>query len=542
MVGLRDRRGAGGLSRPRIATRAAIALLAVPLAACGPPATTVAAPAAPATAAAPSTPISLAVGDVVELEAVPATRAGDDAAFGVRVEAPAGARFVAVLVSTRMRDGTRTFRYAPRVGPPEVQSLVERPDRCSAGPVTPAPDRDDGRRADLDPARARAAAPSLGATRTFQFRTPHGPFPITARAVAVGDASVVWADASAEHPAQLDEAFAKEFLGDFERVILPRARTVFGAPSDRDGDGRVALLFTPLTSATGGIVAFFSGCDLAAGRDCAGSNEAELLYLTPPNAIAPPYNTPRAIKEILAHELEHLVHHDRKVVRHGKSEDPDAAYLLEGFGALAQDTVGFQAGNLYVTAAGLTDIDDVSLADLLVPGAEYDRRRDGALRGAAYLLVRWLYDRAGGDRARADGGIDDAGGPTLVHGLLDASEPVAAAIAHRTGSALADVGVDFYTTLALADAKGKTKPCWSYLPTSLDPITGRQRGADLHAEFHGMALEGPSLQDARRADGALREGGVDLLAFAAKPGDPTVGLTVRVDRQAQARLRIVRIQ
>jgi hypothetical protein len=378
----------------------------------------------------------------------------------------------------------------------------------------------------------------VGATRTFQLRTRGGgSTAVPTRAVAVGESSVVWADASKDHPAVLDAAFAAEFLADFEKLILPRARAVFGAESDVDGDGRIALFFTPLTAEA--AVAFFSGCDLAPEGACANSNRAEVLYLTPPNAIRPPYNTPRAVKEILAHELEHLIHHNRKVVKNRSREDRDSAYMLEGFGALAQDVVGFQAGNLYVTKAGLDDIDDFSLGAVVSEDGEYDKARDGALRGGAYLFVRWLYDRAGGDRVSPEGAIEDRGGPSLVRTLLDAPAPIAAELPRRAGASMGDLMMDFYTTLG-HDPRLLPNPCFTYLPTRKDPVTERQRGADPFASFHGQQMQGAAVRKAG-GDGKIRAGGVELVPLP-PPAAGEVAFTVEIAPEAAARVRVIRLR
>jgi len=483
----------------------------------------------PPPAASSQGPIALATGEVIEVDPSAST-------FGAELVAPTGnEKFVLILASTKLSNPDRPIGYSVarraaargRASPRDACS-VKRSLEPHRAPPEPPP-----------VAVAGAVVPTAGAGRTFVFRAHGGTERVAARAVAVGAASVAWADTTSEHPASLETSFVAEFQSDFERLILPRARAVFGTESDVDGDGRIALLFTPLTSGAG--VAFFSGCDLSPKSACDGSNEAELLYLTPPNAIQPPYNTPRAVKEILAHELEHLIHHHRKVLRNHLRADPDAAYMLEGFGALAQDVVGFQAGNLYVTKAGLDEIDDFSFADLLPDGAEYARDRDGALRGGAYLFVRWLYDRAGGDRVGPDGRVEDLGGPSLVRSLLDAPSSVAAELPSRTAAPIADLMMDFFTALALGGV-APSNPCFRYLPTSIDPVTGRQRGADLFASFHGMRMQGPALQDGARADGRLRPGGVEYLVLDAEPGAARLPFTVSVDAGASPRLRVARVR
>lgn len=487
-----------------------------------------------------SEPISIEPGEVVELT-------GDAGSFSAALAAPSGSeRFVVVLGSGRLDEGGAdrpdSYRYRfiePAAGTPSAAkkatcAVTGERWRASAKAAV---------RADEGPPK-RAAGPSIapGATRDFTWRARRGTLSVTARAVAVGESTVVWADQTAHHEAVLEPAFVAEFQRDFEQLILPRARAVFGTESDIDGDGRIALFFSPMTRVSA-TVAFFSGCDLAPRGECPGSNQGEVLYLTPPNAIDPPYNTPRAMKEILAHELEHLLHHNRKVVRNRLAHDPDSAYLLEGFGALAQDVLGFQAGNLYVTKAGLDEVDKLSLGALLAEGAEYDRSRDGALRGGAYLFVRWLYDQAGGDVPGEGAAIEDRGGPSLVRALLDAKGSIASEIPRAGGAPLADLAMDFFTALALSNRGLRVAPCFAYLPTAPDPVTKRQRGADLFASFHGMRMEGVAITPAARADGQLLPGGVEHLLIGGdrKPGQ-AISFTIAADAAALPRVRVARIE
>jgi hypothetical protein len=290
-------------------------------------------------------------------------------------------------------------------------------------------------------------------------------------------------------------------------------------------------------------VAFFNACDLAGSFEgCKAGNAGEFLYLTPPDAIAPPYNTPNAIKEILTHELSHLLHFNRKVLRNRLPAWGDTVYASEGIGALAQDVVGYQSGNLYVAKAGLEGIDVFSLSDVL------ERRRrpgvhDGISRGAAYLFMRYLYDRAGGDVA--DGlNIVSRGGPAFLRALLDAPEPVASALPRVAGASIADLALDFYTALALSNREddGMAAPanaCFSYLPTAKDPVTAKQRGTNLFAQFHGQRMAGPRVGSAASPDAELLPGGVEYLSLDAATGGETA-FTLRAPPAVAPRVRVVR--
>ena len=108
-------------------------------------------------------------------------------------------------------------------------------------------------------------------------------------------------------------------------------------------------------------------------------------------------------------------------------------------------------------------------------------------------------------------------------------------------------GVPFFTAIALSNREtagdaAATNPCFRYRPVTTDPVTDRQRGADLFVSFHGQAMHGPAVQPADRADGALRAGGVDILRLPAAPGAAVTTFTLSVDGRAAARLRVARIR
>jgi hypothetical protein len=490
----------------------------------------------PATTAPPSdagnSAVTLAAGEASEI-------AAPDGRAAVRLATPAGTeRFVVILASTKL-DGSSAASF-----PYTVATTADAPTEAHvASGCTLSADK--WRSTTVpDEAAPTGAAPAVDSTRTFRVDGAQGTETITAKAVAVSDRAVVWADTTAAHPAVLDPAFVSAFLADFDKTILPRERNVFGVESDIDGNGRVGLVFSPLTKDS--AVAFFQGCDLLPSQTgCGGGNGGEYIYLTPPADIAPPYNTPAAIKEILAHELGHLMHFNRKVLRNKLTRWPDGTNLIEGFGGFAQDAVGFQAGNLYVTQAGLDGIASFSLTDVFNDGARTDATRDGVLRGGSYLFVRFLYDRAGGDGVRADGSIESRGGPALLRALLDVPGSVATTLPSVVTGSTADLALDFYTTLAMSNANengghAPVNPCFSYLPTLVDPVTTKQRGADVFASFHGMAMKGPATKPA--ADGKLRSGGVEYLTLAAQPGQTELDLTITVEAGALPRVRIARLQ
>ncbi|MEI8255174.1 MAG: hypothetical protein WCJ30_05820, partial [Deltaproteobacteria bacterium] len=469
---------------------------------------------------------------------------GADGTAAVRLATPTGSeQFVVVLASTVV-DGTvdalgytvATTATGAVTTPATVSTCSLTPDRWRAMTLPP----------ETPPS---GTGPAVGAMRSITMDTPTGVTTIMAQAVAVGTRAVVWADMTPAHLANLDPAFVTQFLADFENVILARERAIFGIESDLDGDGHIHLVFSPLTYRT--AVAYFTGCDLVpASRGCRTSNHGEFLYLTPPASILPPYNTVNAIKEILAHECSHLIHFNRKVLRNHLTTDwPDNSYMIEGVGGFGQDAIGYQAGNLYVTKAGLDGVDGFSFADVIPNGGIYDTTRDGLLRGGSYLWVRWLYDRAGGDQAEPDGTITNRGGPSLIRTLLDSPVSMTAALptAGVANAPIGDLVMDFYTTLAMSnrDAAGGVAPlngCFAYLPTVRDPVSMDQRGCSVFASFHGMMMGGPATQPVDSADGSLTTGGVEYIQVDAVAGQATRDVAVTVPTTGGVRVRIGRVR
>lgn len=470
----------------------------------------------------------LAPGEVAELAI------GPDGSAGERLATPAGSeRFVIVLASTRFGGAPEAVPFTVGTDAGVRAGTSELVTGCATSSSA-------WRAVDVrtEPAPV-GEGPALGARRELSVMTSDSASKIQSEVISVGPHAVVVRDTT--HPTTLDAAFAEQFRVDFEDLIMPRARQVFGTEPDIDHNGRVQLVFTRLTEER---VAFFNACDLLGSlAGCPGSNQGEFLYLTPPDAIAPPYNTANAIKEILTHELSHLLHFKRKVLGNKLSAWTDTVYASEGIGALAQDVVGYQAGNLYVAKAGLDGIDRFSLSDVLARRRRPDAN-DGVLRGASYLFFRYLYDRAGGDEA-VGADVKSRGGPAFLRALLDAPESVSDALPRVANARVADIAMDFFTSLATSnrDAVGLAAPtnaCFSYLPTSRDPVTSKQRGTSLFAQFHGQGMAGPRVLSLTAADGKLLPGGVEYLGIDATPGRAEAQFTLRVDPAVAPRVRVAR--
>jgi len=93
--------------------------------------------------------------------------------------------------------------------------------------------------------------------------------------------------------------------------------------------------------------------------------------------------------------------------------------------------------------------------------------------------------------------------------------------------------------LAATQPPVKGDPRYNFRPTVVDPVTGRQRGCNLFAAFHGQALLGPATQPVASADGKLRAGGAELLTL---KGQSAISFTVNAPAAARAWARLIRIK
>jgi hypothetical protein len=257
------------------------------------------------------------------------------------------------------------------------------------------------------PIRAQAI-PEPGTRRDFNvLNLKHTFDKVTATARLVTQRAVLWVDVEAE------SAFAAgdlEFFGKlFDDPIYPTNVSVFGEPSDVDGNKRIFILFTPRVNAltprnqSSYITGFFYGCDLLARNRCTGSNEAEIFYSMVPDtagkwgSVRPRGTVRAAVPPILAHEFQHMIHFAQ---RGGSS---DVLWLSEGLAHTAEELVGdalqssdpalartFQTANLSRAQRYLADPAGTSLLEQGGSGSI-------EMRGGAWLLLKHMRAHYGGN-------------------------------------------------------------------------------------------------------------------------------------------------
>ena len=267
---------------------------------------------------------------------------------------------------------------------------------------------------DADPHLSIAPVPTLGERRTFQVFRSTGDFvEVTAVARRIGARAALFVDEDA--PAGgYDDADLLYFSDLFDDLIYPSVAGTFGSASDLDGNARIVILFTPAVNkltpkgSDGFVGGFFFGVDLL--PESQGSNAGEIFYALVPDETGE-HSDPRpkdALLEltpaILAHEFQHMVHFNERVLVRGAGAN-EAVWLSEGLAQYAEElvaraaaTAGASPGDVDIFRDGtrararryLTRPDTVSLIVSVGSGNLPER-------GAGFLHVMYLADRFGGD-------------------------------------------------------------------------------------------------------------------------------------------------
>ncbi|GDX79204.1 hypothetical protein LBMAG42_10150 [Deltaproteobacteria bacterium] len=393
------------------------------------------------------------------------------------------------------------------------------------------------------------SAVAEGDERAFTVYDGYDYVTVTAKAMAVTDAVVLWEDQTTPNGlGSLDQEVVDGVLASVEELVLPRERAIFGQESDVDGDGKIAILLS-YTVNMYGAVAYVTQCDIGRTAGCGSSgNNGEIVYLGVPDPEGS-YGTVNGITETVAHEFNHLIYGWHRFVAQDRETAEENIYITEGMSALAQDLTGYNNGNQYVWAAALdtTDYlgptastDFVSVNDFLRGEGYYDADRDGTLRGASYLYLRYLFEQAGGMHVESDGTQVDDGGMAFLHAWFDSPALGEETVADVTGLALEDTIMDWYTALVCTGLVETGDPRWSYQVREMDPVTGYEYGVDPYDTIHDwLTLTGPPIQKLSRADESIRAGGVEYIEVKLDEGE---AFSLAIEPRAEARARIIRVE
>jgi hypothetical protein len=249
-----------------------------------------------------------------------------------------------------------------------------------------------------------------------------------ARVVAVFPHAIVFVDTLSPLGGYTDSELAG-FGASFDTEGFALDTLNFGAPSDIDENGRVAIFFTPgvnlIPGPPGGtVLGLFAGRDLIAASlmGCVGSNEGEMFYLPVPDpnkTLNANYTNKAdlssAVLATLVHEFQHLINAGRRYYVNHVAVDEEV-WLNEGLSHIAEELLYYKESgktpgqNLDLQAAAatgpLTDAFNAYQSQnfgrlysyLIAPSANspYSSVDGLEMRGAIWELLRYSADRKGG--------------------------------------------------------------------------------------------------------------------------------------------------
>lgn len=401
------------------------------------------------------------------------------------------------------------------------------------------------------PIPKKADPPSVGETVTYSIGNGAGYVDIECEVMSVSDELVIVFDRTTTTDLEVDATILDEVSQNLADIVLPRERIYFGQESDVNEDGHVTMLFSPLVyTGSGGATAYVFPCDLLADgtAGCPSSNEQELIYMSPPDMLSSYMGSADAITETVAHEFQHAIYFYRKFMLNDSVSEDESAYITEGMSAMAQDLSGFQAGNLYVAAAAIEGVDDVSMADVLDYPVGYNEEFDGIYRGAAYLFLRYIFDQLGGDSIDAEGQVEDLGGIAFLKDMSDLAIYGYDGIEAAAGQGAEELVSRMYTAMLLDDREAdgapiSPDPIYTFASTWEDPITGRQHGTTMSYDLAGGSwpVRGVPIQRGG-ADGSIKSGGAEYILVEPAGAGEVLSIAVEAQDGALPQARIVRIR
>lgn len=259
----------------------------------------------------------------------------------------------------------------------------------------------------------------------------------------------------------------------------------FGTPTDIDGNGRVAILFTPGVNAIPGPPGGFVGGlqasrDLFSVADCAGSNEGEMFYMPvpdPSSTINGNYTSKANLSNIvlstLVHEFQHLINAGRRIYVNGASA-LEEVWLNEGLSHIAEELLYYRvSGNppgadiglalVQSSQAQLDAANTYQVQNLLrlrnymaapETNSPYSQVDALEMRGAIWELLRYSQDR--------NGGTQRSTWYPLVNTTLTGQSNFNAVFGNITTMAHDWAVAQFTDDAGLAVATNYTNPSWNF--------------------------------------------------------------------------------
>jgi hypothetical protein len=295
---------------------------------------------------------------------------------------------------------------------------------------------------------------------------------VTANLKFDGDHTLLYVDAETPQSC-LSDAEAALLGATYDVNIYPTDRSAFGSESDINGDGKVAILMTPVVNrmtpegsaggSQGYIAGFFLASDLLPGLvDSRVTNAREIFYSMVPDPDSPPEfgnvfpkeKTLAVIRSVLAHEFLHMILFNYRVLIYGEGYSGDYMedlWINEGLAHIAEDLNGFDSSNIGRANLFLVDPGD---ATLIYGGDELEER------GASFLFLRHLGDRFG---------------EIVFRNLVQSKKAGTANVEAATGALFNELFADWASACYLDDRGITSDPRFNYSSLNLQDV-----GVDPH--------------------------------------------------------------
>ena len=320
-----------------------------------------------------------------------------------------------------------------------------------------------------------------------------GEFTATVR--AVGNLAAVVVDEADD--SQVSDEDVSALIRRFDEHIGPRLHQFFGKPEqdgkDRDGNGVVILLLTSKVSAEGqSVVGFFEPRDLEPSSSNPDSNTADILYLQPPSDTISLDN----LSGTIAHEYQHLINFYAKVIL--AESEQEEVWLDEGLSTFAEDLVGYGDDAFRNVLAYLLNVSDTSLTGYGLIHSSSAEADSFERRGAAYLLVRYWFERAGKTEfPDGPGAVPETDGIAAIRNLVQ-SEDTGIDAFTASGVTWNAILSDFFGRIALDGTEADCRSNFGFNEPETDAYTGFQRGLSLRQTIQlstneSLELTGPQL-------------------------------------------------
>jgi len=247
------------------------------------------------------------------------------------------------------------------------------------------------------------------------------PHQVKAKLIYQSDTLSIWiSESSVESDGELKEIsdelrdkLLDECVETVETLVIPRVEALWGKAADINGDGRIALLFSPSINNEEKAYGFFNpadfferNTDILADSYNPSSNEIDIIYAALPDSIyaalyksdpnsdnsKTAYST-AAIVATIAHELTHAATFTVKTWSRIKSGNTQAQreelFLDEGWSHLTENLcgLGISGGNIKFLETFFKNPSGYSFCG---------QDDTWGMRGAITLFLSWLFWEAGG--------------------------------------------------------------------------------------------------------------------------------------------------